>query len=55
MGFASEHLRLQEEEDAKQVAELIVETLQSKGDEEKLAAIRKAVLELTDSHPIHAH
>ncbi|MBO0453088.1 MULTISPECIES: serine hydroxymethyltransferase [Enterococcus] len=44
-----------EEEDAKQVAELIVETLQSKGDEEKLAAIRKAVLELTDSHPIHAH
>ena len=44
-----------EEEDAKQVAELIVETLRSSGNEEKLAEIRKAVLELTDSHPIHAH
>jgi len=44
-----------EEEDAKQVADLIIETLRSKGDEEKLAEIRKAVLELTDSHPIHAH
>lgn len=44
-----------EEEDAKQVAELIVETLRSNGNEEKLAEIRKAVLELTDSHPIHAH
>jgi len=44
-----------EEEDAKQVAELIVETLRSSDDEEKLAEIRKAVLELTDSHPIHAH
>ncbi|MDT2571669.1 serine hydroxymethyltransferase [Enterococcus raffinosus] len=44
-----------EEKDAKQVAELIIETLRSKGDEEKLSEIRKAVLELTDSHPIHAH
>ncbi|MDT2599150.1 serine hydroxymethyltransferase [Enterococcus hulanensis] len=44
-----------EEEDAKQVAELIVETLRFSGNEEKLAEIRKAVLELTDSHPIHAH
>ncbi|MGM0167397.1 serine hydroxymethyltransferase [Enterococcus sp. AZ135] len=44
-----------EEEDAKQVADLIIETLRSKGDEGKLAEIRKAVLELTDSHPIHAH
>lgn len=44
-----------EEKDAKQVAELIIETLRSKGDEEKLSEIRKAVLELTDSHPSHAH
>lgn len=44
-----------EEEDTKQVAELIVETLRSSGNEEKLVEIRKAVLELTDSHPIHAH
>lgn len=44
-----------EEEDAKQVAELIVETLRSSGNEKKLAEIRKAVLELTDSHSIHAH
>lgn len=42
------------EDDAKKVAELIVETLRSKGDEEKLAEIRKEVLELTDSHPIQA-
>ncbi|WP_427813813.1 serine hydroxymethyltransferase [Enterococcus sp. 22-H-5-01] len=40
------------EADAKQVAELIVETLRSKGDEEKLAEIRQAVLALTESHPI---
>ncbi|OJG44836.1 serine hydroxymethyltransferase [Enterococcus gilvus] len=42
------------EDDAKKVAELIVETLRSKGDEEKLAEFRKEVLELTDSHPIQA-
>lgn len=42
------------EDDAKKVAELIVETLRSKGDEEKLAEIRKELLELTDSHPIQA-
>ncbi|MDN6517699.1 MAG: serine hydroxymethyltransferase [Enterococcus sp.] len=42
------------EDDAKKVAELIVETSRSKGDEEKLAEIRKEVLELTDSHPIQA-
>ncbi|MGX7205130.1 serine hydroxymethyltransferase [Enterococcus pingfangensis] len=42
-------------EDAKQVAELIVETLRSKGDAEKLAELRKAVLGLTKSHPIHSH
>lgn len=40
------------EADAKQVAELIVETLRSKGDEAKLAEIRQAVLVLTESHPI---
>lgn len=40
------------EADAKQVAELIVETLRSKGDEEKLTEIRQAVLALTESHPI---
>ncbi|MFC4771037.1 serine hydroxymethyltransferase [Enterococcus hermanniensis] len=40
------------EADAKQVAELIVETLRSKGDEEKLVEIRQAVLALTESHPI---
>lgn len=40
------------EADAKHVAELIVETLRSKGDEEKLAEIRQAVLALTESHPI---
>lgn len=40
------------EADAKQVAELIVETLRSKGDEAKLAEIRQAVLALTESHPI---
>lgn len=40
------------EEDAKQVAELIIETLRSNGDEEKLLEIRQAVLELTESHPI---
>lgn len=43
------------EEDAKQVAELMIETLRSKGDETKLAEIRKAVLELTESHPIQSH
>ncbi|BBM17311.1 MULTISPECIES: serine hydroxymethyltransferase [Enterococcus] len=42
------------EEDAKRVAELIIETLRSKGDDERLAEIRKAVLELTESHPIQA-
>ncbi|MBM7710659.1 serine hydroxymethyltransferase [Enterococcus xiangfangensis] len=42
-------------EDAKQVAELIVETLRSKGEKEKLAELREAVLELTKSHPIHSH
>lgn len=40
------------EADAKQVAELIVETLRSKGDEAKLTEIRQAVLALTESHPI---
>ena len=40
------------EADAKQVAELIVETLRSKGDEEKLTEIRQAVLALTESHLI---
>lgn len=43
------------EEDAKQVAELIIETLRSNGDEEKLLEIRQAVLELTESHPIQSH
>lgn len=43
------------EEDAKQVAELMIETLRSKGDEAKLAEIRKAVLELTESHPIQSY
>lgn len=43
------------EEDAKEVAELIIETLRSNGDEEKLAEIRQAVLALTDSHPIQSH
>ncbi|MBU5364112.1 serine hydroxymethyltransferase [Enterococcus devriesei] len=42
------------EEDAKRVAELIVEALRSKGDEAKLDEVRKAVLELTDAHPIQA-
>lgn len=40
------------EEDAKKVAELIVETLRSKGDESRLEAVRNAVLELTDAHPL---
>lgn len=43
------------EEDAKEVAELIIETLRSNGDEEKLVEIRQAVLALTDSHPIQSH
>lgn len=43
------------EEDAKQVAELIIETLRSNGDEEKLLEIRQAVLKLTESHPIQSH
>lgn len=43
------------EKDAKQVAELIIETLRSNGDEEKLLEIRQAVLELTESHPIQSH
>ena len=43
------------EEDAKQVAELIIETLRYNGDEEKLLEIRQAVLELTESHPIQSH
>lgn len=43
------------EEDAKQVAELIIETLRSNGDEEKLLEIRQAVLELTESHPIQSY
>lgn len=42
------------EDDARQVAELIVETLRSKGDQAKLAEIRQDVLKLTDSHPIHS-
>lgn len=40
------------EEDAKKVAELIVETLRSRGDESRLEAVRNAVLELTDAHPL---
>lgn len=40
------------EEDAKKVAELIVETLRSRGDESRLEAVRNAVLELTDVHPL---
>ncbi len=43
------------EEAAKQVAELIVKTLRTNGDEEKLVELRKAALELTKSHPIHSH
>lgn len=43
------------EEDAKKVAELIVETLRSKGEEEKLTEIRKTVLELTETHPIQSN
>ncbi|EOH98057.1 serine hydroxymethyltransferase [Enterococcus pallens ATCC BAA-351] len=41
------------EEDTRKVAELIVETLRSKGDESRLEAVRKAVLELTDAHPLN--
>ncbi|MGG5315585.1 serine hydroxymethyltransferase [Enterococcus sp. AZ071] len=40
------------EEDVKKIAELIVETLRSKGDESRLDAVKAAVLELTDKHPI---
>lgn len=41
------------EEDTRKVAELIVETLRSKGDESRLEAVRKAVLELTEAHPLN--
>ncbi|WP_278253177.1 serine hydroxymethyltransferase [Candidatus Enterococcus ferrettii] len=40
------------EEDVKKIAELIVETLRSKGDESRLDAVKATVLELTDKHPI---
>ena len=42
------------EQDAARVAELIIETLRSNGDEAKLAEVRQAVLELTEAHPIQA-
>lgn len=42
------------EEDAKRVAELIVEALRSKGEKAKLDEVRKSVLELTEAHPIQA-
>ncbi len=42
------------EQDATRVAELIIETLRSNGDEAKLAEVRQAVLELTEAHPIQA-
>ncbi|MDT2736174.1 serine hydroxymethyltransferase [Enterococcus pseudoavium] len=42
------------EQDAARVAELIIETLRSNGDQAKLAEVRQAVLELTEAHPIQA-
>ncbi|KRL39031.1 serine hydroxymethyltransferase [Liquorilactobacillus uvarum] len=40
--------------EAKQVAELIVNALKNSTDEEKLRAVKKQVKELTDAHPIYA-
>ena len=40
--------------EAKQVAELIVNALKNSTDEEKLQAVKKQVKELTDAHPIYA-